>query len=298
MPPNPPTKTQGAPAGGVVLMEGGHEEYRHESDTEKLFRQESSFAYLFGVRALCFTLWTLGWWAGGLGGWGVDHPCNQSRHNRLTPHPTPSIHSPTQVKEPGFFGAIEVGTGRTTLFIPRLPAEYAVWMGPILPPAHFQAHYEVEAVKYVDELPAFFTAVRPPVVYRNRGFNTDSGNEARPASLLGDGVEAALKAAGAEVDDEVLYPELVECRVHKTAREVALLQYVNDVSSDAHLAVMAGAKPGMAEFQLESTFLHECYFRGGCRHVAYTSICACGPNNAVLHYGGCVRASVRATAAV
>jgi len=31
-------------------MEGGKEEFRHESDTEKLFRQESSFAYLFGVR--------------------------------------------------------------------------------------------------------------------------------------------------------------------------------------------------------------------------------------------------------
>jgi hypothetical protein len=31
-------------------MEGGKEEYRHESDTERLFRQESSFAYLFGVR--------------------------------------------------------------------------------------------------------------------------------------------------------------------------------------------------------------------------------------------------------
>lgn len=41
---------QGAPDAGLVLMEGGHEEYRHESDTEKLFRQESSFAYLFGVR--------------------------------------------------------------------------------------------------------------------------------------------------------------------------------------------------------------------------------------------------------
>ena len=44
-------QAQGAPPAGVVLMEGGKEEYRHESDTEKLFRQESSFAYLFGVRA-------------------------------------------------------------------------------------------------------------------------------------------------------------------------------------------------------------------------------------------------------
>ena len=98
------------------------------------------------------------------------------------------------------------------------------------------------------------------------------------------------EAVPAKVRDyTTLYPELVECRVIKSQAEIALLAYVNAVSSDAHLAVMAGAKPGMAEFQLESTFLHHCYFHGGCRHVAYTSICACGPNNAVLHYGACVR---------
>lgn len=195
------------------------------------------------------------------------------------------------MKEPGFYGAIEVGTGATTLFMPRLPPEYAVWMGPIRPPSFFRQHYEVDAVKFVDELPAFssafFSSASTPaakVVYRNKGLNTDSGSEARPASC--EGMEAALKAAGATVDDELLYPELVECRVRKSPQEIALLQYVNDVSSDAHLAVMRGVKPGMAEFQLESTFLHHCYFHGGCRHVAYTSICACGPNNAVLHYGG------------
>ena len=56
---------QGAPDAGLVLMEGGHEEYRHESDTEKLFRQESSFAYLFGVRSWIVGL--LDW--RGRGGW-------------------------------------------------------------------------------------------------------------------------------------------------------------------------------------------------------------------------------------
>ena len=30
---------------------------------------------------------------------------------------------------------------------------------------------------------------------------------------------------------------------------------------------------------------YEVYAKGGCRHAAYTSICACGPSSAVLHYG-------------
>jgi len=41
----------------------------------------------------------------------------------------------------------------------------------------------------------------------------------------------------------------------------------------------------MREFQLESLFKHHCYYAAGCRHVAYTCICASGMNGAVLHYG-------------
>ena len=41
--------------------------------------------------------------------------------------------------------------------------------------------------------------------------------------------------------------------------------------------------PGQMEYQLESLFMHHNYTHGGCRHMAYTCICACGPNPAVLH---------------
>ena len=54
---------------------------RHDTDHEPLFRQESYFHWLFGVR------------------------------------------------EPDFYGALDVKTGRAMLFIPHLPIEYAIWMG-------------------------------------------------------------------------------------------------------------------------------------------------------------------------
>jgi Xaa-Pro dipeptidase len=61
--------------------------------------------------------------------------------------------------------------------------------------------------------------------------------------------------------------------------------YCAYVASQAHVAVMRSTKVGQMEFELEATFLYEIYKNGGCRRAAYTSICACGPNAAVLHYG-------------
>ena len=64
------------------------------------------------------------------------------------------------------------------------------------------------------------------------------------------------------------------------------MRYSSRISSEAHCEVMRkAAKPGAMEYQLESTFLHHCYFHGGCRLSSYTSICATGKNGAVLHYG-------------
>ncbi|KAE8735419.1 hypothetical protein F3Y22_tig00000340pilonHSYRG00358 [Hibiscus syriacus] len=43
-------------------------------------------------------------------------------------------------REPGFYGAIDIATGKSILFAPRLPADY-VWMGEIKPASYFQERY-------------------------------------------------------------------------------------------------------------------------------------------------------------
>uniref|UniRef100_A0A182TIS7 RAP domain-containing protein n=1 Tax=Anopheles melas TaxID=34690 RepID=A0A182TIS7_9DIPT len=55
------------------------------------------------------------------------------------------------VTEPGCYGTVEIKTGRATLYVPRLPEEYAVWMGPLLGLEDFKKKYEVDTVHYVDE---------------------------------------------------------------------------------------------------------------------------------------------------
>jgi Xaa-Pro dipeptidase len=222
-------RRRGVPERAVVLLQGGAQQTKYDTDRELLFDQESFFQYLFGV------------------------------------------------KEPGFYGAIEVGSGRATLFMPRLPQEWAVWMGRIHPSEHFQAVYEVDAVRYVDELAAALAAMKPDVLLLLEGRNSDSGLTAAPARFPG--------SEAFTTDTRLLHPELVECRVIKSPEELELLRYVNAISSAAHVELMRRCRAGLMEYQLEAAFLHEVYARGGCRFTAYTCICGCGPNSAVLHYG-------------
>lgn len=80
----------GVAPGSVLLFRGGLSARRDETDHEPVFRQESTFHYLFGVR------------------------------------------------EPDCLATIDLATERTTVYIPRLPAEYATWMGKIRPPSDYE----------------------------------------------------------------------------------------------------------------------------------------------------------------
>ncbi|GMI14793.1 hypothetical protein TrLO_g4342 [Triparma laevis f. longispina] len=213
---------------GTILLRGGTASERDDTDHENLFRQESYFHYLFGVR------------------------------------------------EPGFWGSIDISTGDATLYCPRLPEEYAVWMGKISTCLEFKIKYEVQTVKYSDNLESSLrTSVKP--IFVNKGKNSDSGSTYNPPVL------DVLK----EVDcDEVkLFPVLCDCRVFKSEKELALMAHVSKLTSLSHVHVMRSVTPGMMEYQLEANFSHFSYYNYGCRNMGYTAICACGPNPAVLHYG-------------
>eukprot|EP01018_Ginkgo_biloba_P015050 Gb_15755 [translate_table: standard] len=223
---------EGLPIAGVVLLQGGEEQTRYCTDHTLLFRQESYFAYLFGV------------------------------------------------KEPDFYGAIDISTGKTFLFTPRLSEDYAIWMGKIHPLSYFKERYKVDEVYYTDEIADIlktFDRGSGSVLYLLHGLNTDSNKFSQPANFEG------IKSFKTNLN--ILHPILVECRVFKSELELNLLRYVSEVSSAAHVEVMRKAKVGMKEYQLESTFLHYAYMHGGCRHCSYTCICATGENSSILHYG-------------
>ncbi len=83
----------------------------------------------------------------------------------------------------------------------------------------------------------------------------------------------------------IIDPTLIigDMRLHKSAKEVELMQKAATISAEAHILAMKKAKPGMNEFQIES--LIEAYMRqNGASGVAYNSIIGGGENATILHY--------------
>ncbi|CAM8889640.1 unnamed protein product [Rhodiola kirilowii] len=201
----------GRPLRGFVLLQGGEEKMRHCTDHCELFRQESYFAYLFGVR------------------------------------------------EPDFYGAIDIATGDSILFIPKLPEEYAVWLGMIKPLSYFKDTYFVEKVFYIDQMVEVLHDQKhqsgKALLFLLHGLNTDSGSYSKPAEFKG--IEKFEK------DLSTLHPILTECRVVKSSLELSVIQFANDISSEAHIEVMRNTRIGMKEYQLESMFLHHTYMVNG-----------------------------------
>ena len=144
--------------------------------------------------------------------------------------------------EPDCYGAIHIGSGKSVLFIPRLPAEYAIWMGEIKPLQHFKDRYEVDEVYYVDQLNEQLASFNPEQILLLQGLNSDSNKVCKPAKLP--------KGQDFEVNLCDLHKEISECRVIKSKEEIDVLRYVARISSEAHVHCMQSIKPGMREYQV------------------------------------------------
>jgi len=181
------------------------------------------------------------------------------------------------VDEEGYLGALNIFTGEATLFMPRLPPSYAVWLGPIQGPAAKKAKFGVDSVHYTEEMAEVLQRWAPTKLYLLDGVNSDSGRKSLTASF--EGIEKH------SLERESLYSLLAESRSIKTEEELKVLRYANQVASAAHVELMRKCRPGLMEYAMESIFKNHCYLQGGCRRLPYTPICASGPNGAVLHYG-------------
>jgi len=185
------------------------------------------------------------------------------------------------VKEPGCMAALRVSDGRAVLLIPKMEEVYQTWCGPVKPPAWFQSAYSVDEVDYVSEVSSVLQRLGAKELLFLRGdANRDSGLQLPEPTF-----EGRDKFVVSEHGSRALWDQINECRLIKSAEEVRILQYTNDVSSMAHIEVMrATSRAGQREHLAEATFKYNAMLRG-CFRVGYACICPSGRRNAILHYG-------------
>lgn len=189
------------------------------------------------------------------------------------------------VQEPDFYGAVDVASSKSVLFMPKLPESYAVWSGKIATPEDFKKKYEVDEVHYVDDIPKVLKSLKATTLLLLKGQNTDSDEWIMPPTQDEKDTVKCCLIGSFELETDSLYHVISECRVFKSELELQVLRYACKTSCDGHIAMMKAARPNMYEYQLESVFKHHTYYHGGCRHLGYCCIAASGCNSAVLHYG-------------
>ncbi|KAG7242586.1 hypothetical protein INR49_020299 [Caranx melampygus] len=152
------------------------------------------------------------------------------------------------VTEPDCYGAIDVDTGKSILFVPKLPESYATWMGD-------EVRTQTVGAR----------AVKPPL-------KELLPSKQHPFTPSHCGV--SQEPVRTDVMDFVLaWLSLALVRLLKTDMELEVLRYTNRISSEAHKMIMKHVKPGQKEYEMESLFQHYCYTKGGMRHTSYTCIC-------------------------
>eukprot|EP00672_Neobodo_designis_P027683 CAMPEP_0174853566 /NCGR_PEP_ID=MMETSP1114-20130205/28976_1 /TAXON_ID=312471 /ORGANISM="Neobodo designis, Strain CCAP 1951/1" /LENGTH=478 /DNA_ID=CAMNT_0016088221 /DNA_START=35 /DNA_END=1471 /DNA_ORIENTATION=+ len=173
-------------------------------------------------------------------------------------------------------GAVDLRSGEGIVFIPRLPDEYAVWMGALPTPESVKASSEVEHVYFVDEAAAALKKHGCTALHILDGSNSDSGIKVAAPSLdaFGD----------FDVKTERLFLVHTQLRVVKTDLECAFFGALNKVASAAHVQVMQQCKSDWHENQLEAAFLSYCMAAAQCKCLAYGGIAASGKGPAILHY--------------
>ena len=75
---------------------------------------------------------------------------------------------------------------------------------------------------------------------------------------------------------------LDEMRLHKSEKEIKLMQLASNISSEAHTRAMQTVRPGMMEYALEAE-INYIFGKNGCV-PAYNSIVGGGANGCILHY--------------
>ncbi|WP_111860283.1 Xaa-Pro aminopeptidase [Acinetobacter sp. CFCC 10889] len=106
--------------------------------------------------------------------------------------------------------------------------------------------------------------------------------DARVAKWIAEATGESRKGASAPAQIIQLDGIVDEMRLHKSTKEIALMQIASNISAEAHTRAMQAVQPNMMEYALEAE-LNYIFGKNGCV-PSYNSIVGGGENGCILHY--------------
>ncbi len=164
------------------------------------------------------------------------------------------------------------------LFLPSVPLEEAVWVGPGPDPSAVATLSGLDRVRPRSELRAWLESRRGEPLYL-------LGNDdlIERADDYGLGRWEALELEVARTESQELRARVDEARRVKDAAEIELIRRAVTAAAAGHRWALRHARPGMTERALQVEVEAE-FFRHDGDRTAYGSIVGAGPDGAILHF--------------
>ncbi|KAF4582869.1 Xaa-Pro dipeptidase [Ophiocordyceps camponoti-floridani] len=174
---------------------------------------------------------------------------------------------------PGCHVTYDVKAKRLTLWVPYVAPKDVLWFGSRPSPEECFARYDVDHVRYVDELAGYvddFQARNPSsTIYLLHADQKPPSRQPFHSTK--------------QFQDSLLKPAMDRARVVKTDYEIAMIRHANDISSAAHRSIASRLHTLRSERDVEAIFQEVCTLYGT-RTQAYPIIAGAGANAATLHY--------------
>lgn len=209
---------------------------------------------------------------------------HQSADESYPFYPNRNFYYMTGITEPKvvFVAAKFGGKVSETLFIQRADPWMARWYGETITPNEAQEASGIENIELLDKLDSFIHSQFDGRVYTHLYADLEAKSweyPAKPANKFA--AEAAVTYPYLSIHN--LYPVISNLRVVKSPEEIDLLRKAGQITAEGIKNVLANAKPGMKEYELEAYFNFVLKSRG-ITEFAFPTILASGYNGTVLHY--------------
>ncbi|RYL93693.1 aminopeptidase P family protein [Sporolactobacillus sp. THM19-2] len=209
---------------------------------------------------------------------------HQSADESYPFYPNRNFYYLTGITEPKivFVATKYGGQVHETLFIQRADPWMARWYGETITADEAREASGIENIELLDKLDSFIRGEFDGRVYRHLYADLEAKSwefPSKPSNKFA--AEAAVHYPYLTIHN--LYPVLSNFRVIKSPEEIEQIRKAGQITADGIRHVLANARPGMREFELEAYFNFILKSRG-VTEFAFPTILASGYNGTILHY--------------